>query len=317
MQPRVSDVAVGRWRGILAAFGVDEKFLSGKHGPCPVCGGKDRFRFDDKAGRGTYYCTQCGPGDGMALVQAIHGWDFKQAAQEVERIAGVTPSAPMKKERTEEENRALRRKLWQQSSPATMADPVGLYLSRRLGVEQMPEALRYHPSLTYWNDGSKTVLPGMLAIVSDADGKPCTMHRTYLTVDGKKAPVEKPRMLLPGDFPDGAAIRIAPVAACIGIAEGIETAIAATLLTGVGCWSAVSAGGVAKWLPPEGVSEVVIFADNDANYAGQSAAYALASRLAQRGLRVEVSFPPTVGDDWADVRQRAITSAIERETEPA
>jgi putative DNA primase/helicase len=27
---------------------MDERALSGKHGPCPLCGGRDRFRFDDR-----------------------------------------------------------------------------------------------------------------------------------------------------------------------------------------------------------------------------------------------------------------------------
>ena len=47
----VRHVAQGRWRSILAVLGADEKTLSGKHGPCPMCGGRDRFRFDDKEGR--------------------------------------------------------------------------------------------------------------------------------------------------------------------------------------------------------------------------------------------------------------------------
>ena len=52
MQPRrnVNEIATGRWPNILAHFGVAEKFLTGKHGPCPICGGKDRFRFDNKEG---------------------------------------------------------------------------------------------------------------------------------------------------------------------------------------------------------------------------------------------------------------------------
>lgn len=44
----VSDVAaaaIGRWPDLLTAVGIDTPF-NGKHGPCPACGGKDRFRFD-------------------------------------------------------------------------------------------------------------------------------------------------------------------------------------------------------------------------------------------------------------------------------
>ena len=62
---RTVERATGRWPGILKHFGLDDRTLSGDHCPCPVCGGKDRFRFDDKEGRGTYYCSHCGAGHGM------------------------------------------------------------------------------------------------------------------------------------------------------------------------------------------------------------------------------------------------------------
>src|SRR3546814_10021554 len=58
--------------------------------PCPTCGGKDRFRFDNKDGRGTYYCNKCGPGDGVQLVMMKTGWPFRQAA---EKIREVLPNA--------------------------------------------------------------------------------------------------------------------------------------------------------------------------------------------------------------------------------
>ena len=55
-----------RWREILPQLGVDTRFLTKKHGPCPLpsCGGRDRFCFDDKNGDGTYFCRRCGAGTG-------------------------------------------------------------------------------------------------------------------------------------------------------------------------------------------------------------------------------------------------------------
>jgi putative DNA primase/helicase len=52
--------ARGRWREILPIFGIETRYLHNRHGPCPLCGGKDRFRFDDRDGSGSYYCNQCG-----------------------------------------------------------------------------------------------------------------------------------------------------------------------------------------------------------------------------------------------------------------
>ena len=53
--------ATGQWESIIFSLsGV--KLAKNKHSPCPICGGKDRFRFDDRDGRGTWICNQCGGG---------------------------------------------------------------------------------------------------------------------------------------------------------------------------------------------------------------------------------------------------------------
>jgi len=56
--------ARNRWNELLVAAGIDPKVLRNNHGPCPGCGGKDRFRYDDKDGDGTFICSQ---GDGNTL----------------------------------------------------------------------------------------------------------------------------------------------------------------------------------------------------------------------------------------------------------
>lgn len=45
---RAEKAARGHWSIILPALGV--KVLENRHQPCPVCAGKDRFRFDDQKG---------------------------------------------------------------------------------------------------------------------------------------------------------------------------------------------------------------------------------------------------------------------------
>ena len=62
MQPRenIHDIARGKWASLLPAMGVPETILNGKHQPCPMCGGKDRFRYTDHGGTGAYICNQCG-----------------------------------------------------------------------------------------------------------------------------------------------------------------------------------------------------------------------------------------------------------------
>src|SRR3954462_2176603 len=81
--------ARGRWREILSQLGIDSRFLVNKHGPCPLCGGRDRFRFDDKDGTGSYYCNQCGAGVGVILIRNLHGWDHATACGEIDKIIGA------------------------------------------------------------------------------------------------------------------------------------------------------------------------------------------------------------------------------------
>src|SRR5207248_5501956 len=65
-----------RWREILPQLGIDTRFLTNKHGACPLCGGKDRYRFDDRDGSGSYICGQCGAGVGVILLRKLKGWEL-------------------------------------------------------------------------------------------------------------------------------------------------------------------------------------------------------------------------------------------------
>ena len=73
--------AVGKWQSIFSSLGIDVG--NGKHCPCPVRGGKDRFRFDNQNGRGTYICNQCGSGDGLELIKNYYHYDAKEASSKV------------------------------------------------------------------------------------------------------------------------------------------------------------------------------------------------------------------------------------------
>src|SRR5262249_61224385 len=88
------DRAEGRWQEILPLLGIATRFLHNRHGPCPIGGGKDRFRFDDKHGSGSYYCNQCGAGVGLILVRKLRGWDHKTACAEIDKIIGNIAAAP-------------------------------------------------------------------------------------------------------------------------------------------------------------------------------------------------------------------------------
>jgi len=303
-QVPLRDLCLGRWPNLLPLLGISAEHLTGKHGPCPMCGGKDRFRFDNKDGAGTWICSQCGAGDGIALAMRVRSWGFKDAAEQIEQVIGAAPAVKTRRERGDDQNREAMSALWRSAGPVSHGDPVAAYLSRRgLGMQSWPAALRYAEKCRYQGDDPRW-FPAMLAKVVSADGaRAVTVHRTYLTTDGHKAPVEAPRRLMPGKIEKGCAIRLAPSGPVLGIAEGIETALAASAIWGVPCWSAVNSSMLMAWEPPQSVSEVIVFGDNDPKYGGQSAAFALAHRLAAgpRQLAVRVEMPPDVGMDWNDV----------------
>jgi putative DNA primase/helicase len=296
-RPRTANEAVGRWPGILQALGIDGKHLRNKHGACPACGGKDRFRFDDKDGRGTWYCSHCGSGDGFGLLRQTFGWDFRRAAQEVDRIVGTVQAGAISKERSEESKLQALRAAWKSSRPVTKGDPVWLYLNRRVGIEVVPADIRLHPGMAHSDGGT---YPVMLSTMRYPDGSAASIHRTYLTADGQKAPVVEVKKFMPGKPLQTASIRLGAAGERIGIAEGIETALAASRRFGVPVWAATNAVLLEAWTPPHGVKEVLIAGDNDPSYTGQSAAFALARRLVRDGYAVEIQIPTREGADWAD-----------------
>ena len=109
--------ANGHWPFILQAQGIVVP-ANRQHGACPHCGGKDRFRFDDKAGRGTWFCNQCGHGDGLDLLCLVSGLDKVSAATEVAKALSLAPSqssekTPARKEATDAQKRAQMTKRFQ------------------------------------------------------------------------------------------------------------------------------------------------------------------------------------------------------------
>lgn len=191
--------------------------------------------------------------------------------------------------------------LWAQTVPVTDGDPVSLYLQRRGLAGPVPDHLRLHPGLTYWDGGDCGTWPAMVAPLVRPDGIGLALHRTYLTADGCKAQVSTVKKLTSASGPlAGACIPLhEPQGGVIGIAEGIETAQAAHLASGLPTVAAYCAGNLAAYIWPADVSRLVVFADADP--AGAAAAQSLRARALRAGLRVAVMTPSRPGADWCDV----------------
>jgi putative DNA primase/helicase len=288
----------GYWHTILPAIGIAQCYLTGKNGPCPLCpeGGRDRWRFLNTDGNGTWICTHCGAGSGTDLVMRFTGLPFKHVARRIESVIGRGLS-PRSEERRQVDPRAGLNRLWRSGVRVTPGDPTDLWLrSRGVGMDFYPTRLRSSAAVRYADDS--TTHPAMLAMVTAPDGRPCTIHRTYLTADGHKAPVGKPRKLY-SSVARGSAVRLTTVAPTLGVAEGIETALAATKLFGIPTWAAICAAMLETFEVPTGVTTLVVFGDNDLNGVGQRAAHALAARLSGQ-FKVDVRIPDRAGD-WNDV----------------
>lgn len=302
---KTSHAARGKWKGILLQLGVPAASLTGKHAPCPMCGGEDRFRFDNKDQRGTFICNACGAGDGMKLAIGYTGRPFTEIAAQIDAMLGnVTPDSPSRPAMSDDDRRKALRAVYADTKPMQPGDLAHRYLQTR-GIEELvyPKALRFASAL---RDGDGGIRPAMVAIVTGADDVPVTLHRTFLKPDGSgKAEMKDPRKVMPGELPDGVAVRLCEYhGGPLGIAEGIETAMSASALYEMPVWAALNAGILAKWIPPAGCEEVAVFGDNDENFHGQAAAYSLAHRLAVKKIHVTVHIPEMPGLDFNDIWQR-------------
>lgn len=200
--------------------------------------------------------------------------------------------------------------IWSESAPVSKDDPVWLYLreTRKLALSVVPLAIRYHPALEYWEQDEHDrwtmagLFPGMVAAFTDLTGAVSAVHRTFLTRNGQKGfDQESGRACrrVKGTIA-GSAIKLFEAGEVVGVAEGIETALAAHQLFGVRTWAAYSTSNMQNLVIPESVREVLIFGDNDVHHAGQKAAAKLAARLTSEGRRCKLVVPNKPGTDWAD-----------------
>lgn len=83
-----TSAAANRWPLVLSQLGIKVPRSPRQHAPCPACGGVDRFRFDDK-GRGSFFCNQCGAGDGLDLIQRVNECGATEAARLAADVLGI------------------------------------------------------------------------------------------------------------------------------------------------------------------------------------------------------------------------------------
>ena len=341
----VLEAARGRWREVLEALvpGID---LSGRHGPCPGCGGRDRFRIvpAELDERGGWFCGGGGEttgGDGLALLRHVHGWSFEEAIGRVAGVLGMDAQAaapargrggrrnPSHKAtvprspapaprgghvRADDQARAARqaRALWERARPAGADHP---YL-RRKGVR--PAAGLRELSVddvleaTGWQPkGKDGPLTGRLLVapVGDLEG---VTSLELIDEEGRKA-------FLPGGRVKGcwwAAEPLPEQVERILVAEGVATALTARQGTG---WPAVAALSVSGLRPvaealrrrhPE--AHIVVLAE-----IGQEPAAREAARAVEGAVAIPTFEGAAEGADLNDMAQAVGLDAVREAIEGA
>ncbi|EBC5333266.1 DNA primase [Salmonella enterica] len=282
--------ACGHWPRILPALGV--KVIKNRHQACPLCGGSDRFRFDDKEGRGTWYCNQCGAGDDLKLVEKVFGVKPSEAAQKVNAVTGnLPPVAPEVIAAAEAETdtdrkaaAALAVKLMEKTRPATG----NAYLTRK----GFP-TLKCLMLTAIHKTGGVTFRAGDV-VVPLHDGTGALVNLQLINSDGLKR-------TLKGGAVKGACHIIEgqkQAGKRLWIAEGYATALTVHHLTGETVMVALSSvnllslASLARQKHP--ACQIVLAADRDLNGDGQTKAAAAAE--ACEGI---VALPRVFGD-WND-----------------
>ncbi len=301
MNQDVTDAVKGKWYGVLSTLGIPKEFLQKKNGPCPLCGGKDRYCWTNYNDDGLYLCRHCGNGNGWGLLQKYMGWNFPQAADAVAPLVGILNMGRDKPSNVQEYNPVpALQKVARTSTNLTWGSGVMDYLRKR-GFDQMPDGLR-QATLDYYESGSKQgTYQALVALIQDWEGNGASYHITYIE-NGSKAKVKAARKIMkPKNTITGAAVRLhTEFEDRICIAEGIESAWGAHKDCGLPAFAALNAGNLMKFIPPKGVKVVFIYGDNDLNFVGQVAAYTLAKSLKEQEIDAYVFIPDKFGTDWND-----------------
>jgi putative DNA primase/helicase len=322
-----------QWVTLLLKYGVPQSSLTGKSGSCPICGGNDRFTYDNKRGRGDWVCRKCNngdpkAGDGFELICKVTGMSFRELMIELEggplaeaRHCRGRPAAPAAGRKVDPE--WARKRLDSMWDRATLLGTDGLvsrYLRERVpGLTAPPSPALRMAMLDYRHE--KKVIgqwPGIIARFMLPDGRLGTLHRTFLerSKPAKAKIITNDGEILPAKLNDvtlhklnGGAVRLMdPVDGEIGVAEGLETAYAAHMQFGVSVWYCLNRILLADFVVPDGlgIRVVHIFADFDAvdprtgKSHGVDAALKLAKRLRAEGYTALILRPKKRETDFAD-----------------
>ncbi|HBT3696088.1 TPA: DUF927 domain-containing protein [Klebsiella pneumoniae] len=312
----VTSAAAGRWPYVLAGLSIDVPDSSRRHAPCPACGGKDRFRFDDN-GRGSFICNQCGAGDGLDLIKKVNNCDTTEAAHLAADVLGIdyraaesAPDAASQRQRQlaadRQQREQERQKQAAEDADQRRATFARLYTGMRLRSIQGESEYLQSKGLT----GFKyPLMPDGSLLLELVDESGAVTAAQTITPQGEKR-------LIKGSAKRGAyyAVNALERPQSVVIAEGLATALTCHLIrTNALTVAAIDAGNL---LPVAEVmrrkypqAQIIIAADNDHQQGGPESGGTNTGKDAAEKAALSVagwvSLPPTDNKtDWNDYHQQ-------------
>ena len=274
-------------------------------GPCPVCGGRDRFAVNLR--KQVFNCRGCrGKGDVIALVQHLDSCHFADA---IATLIGDGSRGKPPKPAKSREHQDERRNLILADATFRAATPLGTkavnyFAQRKIDINAVPDhgGLRFSEGCP-WGSGTTPCIIGRFTTALSSE--PRGIWRRPITG-------ETPMSLGPTA---GCVIRLwcdEAVERGLVLGEGVETVLAAatwishrgTLL--VPAWAAGGAGNIRNFPILSGIETLTLLVDNDRpdlknRRAGQEAAAECAAQWSAAGREVIRLTPKALGTDFNDV----------------
>jgi len=303
----LSEIAEAKSRRIEEVVGAALP-LKRDFGLCPFHSEKSPSLHIDRK-RNIFHCFGCGAGgDTIAFVRRLRNLDFAAAVRELTNEDGLGPryvpaQKPEAVQRAEAPSTAILA-LWR---GATSPEIARYYLdSRGMALKSLPLALRGHRAV--WCAETRERRPALLAAISGADGAITAIQRTWineqLVYDGT---ISFPRGARCPDLSAGkkclgpleaGAVRLFVPGKILGLAEGVETSIAANKLFHIPVWATCGARRLGNVEMPDCVQRVVIFGDR--GEAGEAAAAKAETAYRRRGYAAQCEFPDRAYGDFAE-----------------
>ena len=291
-------------RGIKLVGRVD------RCGPCPQCGGKDRFSINTR--KQVFLCRGCvARGNVIALVRFLDGCGFLEALEYLtgERAPAPSRPAPAATDAPSDDDRDARALMFAKQIVSEMRPILGTpgetYLRdiRKIDTEAVADVLERTDAIgwlpaVYFNEPDHALhgrkLGAIISVMTDMITAEPTgaISRTYIH-EGRK--LRKAKTL---GSPAGI-IRLsedADVLEGLHIAEGLETALAGMSIGLRPVWAAGSTALMAKFPVLSGVEALTVIVDHDANAAGERAARELEARWLDAGREVRLLRSDDYGD---------------------